>query len=100
MIVTKDFQAFVEGAMIEDYNEIYEFYNAVVGQVQSTFSVQQANGSQTDILISRPGYDTVLRLNPKQRQYLPSWIETNLMNGMDAEGYWGMKHALEKAEDE
>jgi hypothetical protein len=94
--VTKDFQSFVDGAMIEEYTEIYDFYQAAVSDSQCTFDVEKANGSD-DTLIVRPGFDVALRLNDKQLKFLPSWIEAKLMNGLDAETFWAMEHA--KAND-
>lgn len=96
MTVTKNFEEFVGYMYDMNYNEIYDFYQAAVGNVdgQSTFNVDKANGSDDILIIYNANY--ALRLTPDAAAYLPKWIEENLMEGLDAESYWGMKHAMEK----
>lgn len=100
MEVTKIFDDFVF-AVDMNYQEVYDFYQAAIGALdsQSTFNVLPANGASDDTLII---YNNryALRLSPKAKDYLPEWIEDNLMDGMDAESYWGMEHAKEEAEHE
>lgn len=52
MLVTKNFQAFVD-AVNMNYQEVYDFYQAVIGgdDNQSTFRVIPANGVPKDTLI-------------------------------------------------
>lgn len=103
MEVTKNFAGFVN--MVDmNYYEVYDFYQAAVGneESQTTFRVLPANGAPEDILIIYNAYNDIiaLRLTPTAKNYLPEWIEQNLMDGMDAESYWGMEHAKEKDERE
>lgn len=99
MEVTKDFQAFVKTVEMT-YHEVYDFYQAVSGNEdgQSTFSVRPANGDSDDILIIYKASDIALRLTPAAKGYLPKWIEQHLMDGLDAETYWGFEHAKEDDE--
>ena len=95
MEVTKDFMGFVD-VVDMNYQEVYDFYQAAVGaeESQSTFRILPANGAPNDTLIC---YNDIiaLRLSPAAKVYLPEWIEQNLMDGLDAESYWGMEHAKE-----
>lgn len=97
--VTKDFQTFVNGVFIENYQETYELYQAASGDVegQTTFELEPCKGSDDMLLIHEPT-NNALRLSPKALAYLPEWIEQNLMDGLDAETFWGMEHAKEKDE--
>ncbi|MEO5026652.1 hypothetical protein ABH086_16625, partial [Bacteroides stercoris] len=40
-----------------------------------------------------------LRLTPDAAKFLPEWIESNLMEEMDAESFYGMKYAQERDEE-
>lgn len=99
MEVTKDFMGFAD-VVDMNYQEVYDFYQAAVGaeESQSTFRVLPANGAPNDTLII---YNDViaLRLSPAAKAYLPEWIEQNLMDGLDAESYWGLEHVKESDKD-
>lgn len=99
MEVTKKFEDFVF-AVDMNYQEVYDFYQAASGAVdcQTTFRVIPANGAPDDTLIIYNTYQDIiaLRLSPKAKDYLPEWIEVHLMDGLDAESYWGIEHAKEK----
>ena len=97
--VTKDFQTFVDGVYIENYQETYDLYQVASGnqEGQCTFSVDPCPGSEDVLIIHEPS-NNALRLSPKAYAYFPEWIEQNLMEGLDAETFWGMEHAKEKDE--
>ena len=97
--VTKDFQTFVDSVYIEHYQETYDLYQAAMGNVegQSSFSLEPCEGSEDMLLIHEPS-NNALRLSPKALDYLPEWIEQKLMDGLDAETFWGMEYAKEKDE--
>lgn len=97
---TKDFATFVDMCDL-NWQEIYELYHAAIADRESLsiFSVEQANGSN-DTIIFYPPLKQALRLSPSAKQFFPDWIEKNLMNGMDAESYWGIKNAEEKNKDD
>lgn len=99
LIVTRDFRTFVDGALIDNYNEVYDLYQVVSNRTngQSTYKIEPCKGS-VDILVIHEPSQNALRLSPKACAYLPEWIEQNLMNGLDAETYWGMEHAKENDE--
>lgn len=99
--VTRNFQTFVDGVFIEHYQETYDLYQTTIGNVegQSTFSLEPCKGSDDMLLIHEPS-NNALRLSPKALAYFPEWIEQNLMEGLDAESFWGMEHAKEKDERE
>lgn len=98
---TRDFQNFVDNVYMNHYQEVYEFYQAAAGNVdgQCSFSIEPCIGS-TDVLLIHPNSSNALRLSTKAYAYLPEWIEQNLMDGLDAETYWGMEHAKERDEIE
>lgn len=102
MEVTKDFMGFAD-VVDMNYQEVYDFYQAAAGNEdgQTTFQVLPANGAPEDTLIIYNTYNNIiaLRLSPAAKAYLPEWIEQNLMNGLDAESYWGLEHAKEKDSD-
>ncbi len=97
--VTKDFQGFVDSIDM-NYHEIYEFYQASVGNTESIFffRVEPANGSEDTMIVHEP-MNYALRLTPDAATILPRWIESNLMEGMDAESFNGMKYAQERDEE-
>lgn len=64
---------------------------------QSSFSLEPCEGSEDMLLIHEPS-NNALRLSPKALAYLPEWIEQKLMDGLDAETFWGMEHAKENDE--
>ena len=97
MDVTKDFQTFVDSIFDMDYHEIYELYQAASGNEGSIslYRVETANGSD-DTLIIHEASNNALRLTPKAKEFFPKWIEANLMEGFDAESFYGMKYAMER----
>lgn len=97
--VTKDFQQFVDGLYIDNYNETYDLYQVASGneEGQTTYSLEKCKASQDMLVIHSPS-NNALRLTPKALEYFPQWIEQNLMNGLDPETYWAMEHAKEKEE--
>lgn len=98
--VVKDFSAFITTIDTSDYNEVYELYQIAKGEDTSEtyFTRQKANGSD-DILIICLYNQNALRLSKKAAEYFPEWIEDNLMDGLDGESFWAMKHAEEKDQD-
>lgn len=97
MEITYNFSTFVD-AVDPNYNEVYDLYQASKGDnEQCTFEVTKANHSEDTLIIFNN--NIALRLTPKAEAFFPDWIEKNLMDGMDAESYWGMQHAMEKDEE-
>lgn len=97
--VTKDFQGFVDSVDM-DYHDIYEFYQASVGNTESItlFRVEPANGSRDTMIVYEP-MNNALRLTPDAAKFLPQWIEHNLMDDFDAESFYGMKYTQERDEE-
>lgn len=97
MEITKNFEKFV--ASIEDmnYHEVYELYQAASGNDESVtlYSVEPANGS-ADTLIIHIASNNALRLTPQAKDYFPTWIKSNLMGGLEADIYDGMKYNEER----
>lgn len=93
---TKDFSSFV-GMLDLNWQEIYELYQAAIGNTEalSIFKVEKANGSSDDTIIFFPALEQALRLTPSAKDFFPEWIEKNLMDGLDAETFWGIKNAEE-----
>lgn len=97
--VTKDFQTFVNGVYLENYKEIYDLYQVARGNTegQRSYDIEPCVGSKDMLIIHTPSQNA-LRLTPAALAYFPEWIEQKLMNGFDAETFWGMEHAKEKDE--
>ena len=49
----------------------------------SFFRVEPANGSEDTMIVHEP-MNNALRLTPDVAKLLPEWIESNLMDGLDA----------------
>lgn len=96
LLVTKDFQTFINGVSINSYIEVYDLYQTASGneESQTTYTVEECRGSEDILIIYKPT-NNAIRLTPKARAYFPEWIENNLMNDLDAETYWGLEHAKE-----
>lgn len=96
LLVTKDFQTFINGVSINSYIEVYDLYQTASGneESQTTYTVEECRGSEDILIIYKPT-NNAIRLTPKARAYFPEWIEYNLMNDLDAEKYWGLEHAKE-----
>lgn len=101
MEVTKDFKTFVDSIWDINHHEICQLYQVASGECSTTdfFSRVQANGSDDVLLIYEPG-KSALRLNEKARAYFPTWIEENLMHGMDVDSFYGMKCAMARDEEQ
>ena len=96
LLVTKDFQTFINGVSINSYIEVYDLYQTASGneESQTTYTVEECRGSEDILIIYKPT-NNAIRLTPKARAYFPEWIEYNLMNDLDAETYLGLEHAKE-----
>ena len=94
LLVTKDFQTFINGLCVNNYVEVYDLYQAASRneEIQTTYTVEECKGSEDILIIYKPT-NNAIRLTPKARAYFPEWIEHNLMNDLDAETYWGIEHA-------
>ncbi|KAF5028730.1 hypothetical protein DSECCO2_656010 [anaerobic digester metagenome] len=93
---TKKFEEFIQCFNASDWREIYDFYLASVDREDVTFfDVYQANGSE-DTIIEHKASPYCLRLSPAQAEFLPKWIEKNLMDDMDSDSYFGLHYQLEK----
>lgn len=99
LLVTKDFQTFINGVSINSYIEVYDLYQAASGnkESQTTYTVEECRGSEDILIIYKPT-NNAIRLTPKARAYFLEWIEHNLMNDLDAETYWGLEHAKSRSE--
>ena len=97
MDVTKDFQTFVDSIFDMDYHEIYELYQSasINEECVTLYRVEPTNGSD-DTLIIHEASNNALRLTPKAKEFFPKWIEVNLMEGFDAESFYGKKYAMER----
>ena len=93
LLVTKDFQTFINGLCVNNYVEVYDLYQAASRneEIQTTYTVEECKGSEDILIIYKPT-NNAIRLTPKARAYFPEWIEHNLMNDLDAEhiGVWNM----------
>ncbi len=96
---TKNFESFVNSCDL-DWQEIYELFLAATGNSNTLaiLSVEKTNGHE-DTIIFHKGLNKAIRLTPEARDYFPTWIEQNLMNGLDAETFWALKSAEERDKD-
>lgn len=93
-ITTTEFQDFVDTTIFDrNFMEIYDLYQVAAGndEAQSTYTREAApNGN---IIISHEPTNAHLILTPKAAEFFPDWIIENLMEGFDAESFYGMRHA-------
>ena len=82
------------------YSNVTKDFQGSVGNTESIslFRVEPANGSEDTMIVHEP-MNYALRLTPDAAKFLPEWIESNLMEGMDAESFYGMKYAQERDEE-
>ena len=92
---TTDFSAFVFMIDLEDYNDIYELYEASVGKADVTnlFANKKTGGIHCIIYVPT---EVILQLTENKLKELPRWIEKNLMDDMDAESYFSLNRDKEK----
>ena len=90
---TTDFNDFLHGVDLEDYNEIYELANAASqGESGNYYEVTQEGDK---IFIK-----TLALLSEAARNAFILKLEQEYMDGMDQESFWGYKRALEKSDEE
>lgn len=95
-LFTKSFDEFSQCIERDDWNEVYDFYQAAKFKEPITFfEVYEAKGSE-DVIIEHKPSGNCLRLSPKAIDYLPEWIQNNMMDEMDSESYFGMHNAMDK----
>ena len=82
-----------------NYHEICELYYVVTGAEESGFLFTKKQATNGNTLIIHEPTNTALILTLKSEAYFPQWIEENLMDGLDPDSFWGMKHAMEKDSD-
>ena len=86
---------------ILEYQEFFIRVNTYIGILNiNGFNLNLSEMTTDDILIGYEPTNSFLRLTPKAAAFFPEWIKANLMEDMDAESFWGMKHAMEKDEEE
>lgn len=96
---TTNFDEFLHGVNLDDYNEIYELANAASqGENGNYYEVTQ-DGDK--IFIKCVYADiTLALLSEAVRNAFISKLEQDYMDGMDQESFWGYKRALEKSDEE
>ncbi|MCR9017510.1 hypothetical protein [Aquiflexum gelatinilyticum] len=87
--------AWLDGINLEGYEEIYSLYRTVADKEDfGIFNIEEIGNK---ILISVPHLDDVLELNSEEeRKQFADLIETEYMDDMDAESWYGFKRAMEK----
>ncbi len=94
---TKDFELFVSSIFDITYHEIVDLYYTVkYKEARGIYSIKKANGNTEDLLVEYPAGDLILRMTPNAAAYFPEWLESNHMDGMDVESFFGMKYQIEK----
>lgn len=93
-ITTTEFQDFVDTTIFDrNYMTIYDLYQVASGNDEAQCTYSQEVASNGNVVISHEPTNAHLILTPKAAEYFPDWIIENLMDGFDAESFYGMKQA-------
>lgn len=94
------FPTFYFSCLDLDHHEIFELACILDGQdtTEQFFSVDGINNGKIKITYNITA--TSIELSLKERKSALTWLEDNIMDGLDADSWYGFKCALEKAKEE
>lgn len=83
-----------------DHHEIFELACILDNQdtIEQFFSVDDIDNDKIKITYNIT--DTSIELSLEERRSALTWLEDNIMDGLDADSWYGFKCALEKAKEE
>lgn len=94
------FQDFYYSCFDLDHHEIFELACILDGQdtIEQFFSVEEIDNDK--IRLTDNITDSSIVLSSNERKVALMWLEENIMDGLDADSWYGFKCALEKAKEE
>jgi hypothetical protein len=98
MSTITDFQAWLDGNDLSDYNDVCSLYHTVEDcEDMNGFSITKKEDSFGIRYFLRSNEcGDVLILTERFRNYFLDFIEKSYCEGMNIEGYWSFHHAMEK----
>lgn len=100
IIVDTNFPNFYFSCFDLDHHEIFELACILDGQdtIQQFFSVEEIDNDKIKITYNIT--EISIELDSNERKTALMWLEDNIMDGLDADSWYGFKCALEKAKEE
>jgi hypothetical protein len=96
MSITCDFQTFLKGVELEDYQEVSALHTAVENRSAfGIFNVKPATGSDRWI-VSAPHSDLGLLLSSKARKAFLSFLTQIFCGDLDMESWSSFEHSMAK----
>lgn len=94
------FQSFYFSCFDLDFHEIFELACILDGQdtIEQFFSVEDIGNDKIKITYNIT--DATIELSSEERKTALVWLEDNVMDGLDADSWYGFKCALEKAKED
>lgn len=98
MGIITDFQAFIDCADLEDYEDVYCLYRSVKEITEyAGFSTTQKSTSKGNSYFVKYIHDDLLMLaSEKARNYFMTFLEQKYTGDMDMEGWYAYKRAMAK----
>ena len=92
-----DFNTWLEGNDLSDYNDVYSLYNSVanVEEWAGYKTIKGRTEGQYVVSSIECGEDLFLASEKARESFLKT-IEEQYCEGMDIEGFYGFHHAMEK----
>lgn len=100
LIRPDSFEDFMESCGDLDYHEIYDLSQALQGNKESLVFFELKDGDHGEMEIVYPYYDASISLTKEEAADSLRFLETKYMDGMDADTWYGYRHAMEKALNE
>lgn len=96
MASTTDFQEWLDGTDLSDYNDVYSLYYSVYN-VESFGSYTTVKTANNGYVVTSCDIDMSLFLaTEKAREAFLKKVEDDYCKGMGIEGYYAFYHAMEK----
>ena len=96
-MATTDFEMWLDGTDLSDYNDVYALYHSVAGvEDWGSYKTVRGRGVGQLIVTAADNDEPLLIASDKARDTFLKKIEDDYCEDMDIEGYYGFHHAMEK----
>lgn len=97
MATITDFDTWLEGNDLSDFNDVYSLYHSVA-EVEEWGGYKTIKGKDAGqyIVSSSECEEDLFLASEKAREYFLKTIEKQYCEDMDIEGYYGFHHAMER----
>ena len=97
IMATTDFEMWLDGTDLSDFNDVYALYHSVAGiEDWGSYKTVRGRGVEQFIVTAADNDESLLLASNKARDTFLKKIEDDYCEGMDIEGYYGFHHAMEK----